>query len=70
MNDLLAAMQPQQTSNLNPMSILQQMQAYQGTPEQAKQQFFQQAEQMGMSQDQVNEFLNNVQNMGKSMGIL
>lgn len=57
-------------NNLNPMQIMQQMQNYQGTPEQAKQEFFNQCQQMGMNQSQINSTLNQIENLAKQFGFI
>ncbi len=70
MNSLSNQSMPQSQGNqLNPFQILQAMKQYQGTPEQAKQQFYQQAQQMGMDQSQINSLLTDIQRTAKSWGL-
>lgn len=55
-------------NNMNPFQIMEAMKNYQGTPEQAKAEFFKQTEAMGMSQDQVEQTLSSIKDMAKMFG--
>ena len=64
--------QPNQASSsqLNPLQLMQAMKEYQGTPEQAKEEFFKRTEAMGMDKQQVDQFLSNVQDLAKTFGFM
>lgn len=68
MNPLFGSSKPQQSSNpLNPMQLIQQMQQYQGTPEQAKDQFIKTIVDSGMSRQELDNLLDQIDNIGSQM---
>lgn len=57
-----------QANNLNPLQIMQEMQNYQGTPEQAKEEFYKKAQDMGMDSNQINNTIQQIQGLFKLFG--
>lgn len=69
MNSLFSNSNQQMPTNLNPLQIMQEMQNYQGTPEQAKEEFYKKAQAMGMDSSQINNTLEQIKNLGRTLGI-
>lgn len=75
MNSLLGPQRQHQTQPSLPQNpgmsnIMQMMQSFQGTPQQAQEQFCNQVAQMGWTPSQLNSFLDNVEQQGRMLGFM
>lgn len=74
MNSLLSSQQPQPQpslpQNLGMPNIMQMAQSFQGTPQQAQEQFCNQVAQMGWTPSQLNSFLDSVEQQARSLGVM
>ena len=73
-NPLFQQTQAQQLSqesmpSLNPAQLMQMMQSFQGTPEQAQEQFCNQVAAMGWTPSQLNSFLDQCESQAKMFGL-
>lgn len=69
MNSLFNPPSNPSSNSLNPTQLMQAAQNFQGTPEQAKQQFIQTIVDSGMTKDQLNSLLDEIEKQGKMLGL-
>lgn len=68
-NQLFSQPQPSMPQNMGIPNIMQMMQSFQGTPQQAQEQFCNQVAQMGWTPSQLNSFLDDIEKQAKMLGM-